>query len=56
VIVKWEYKGQKLNPLYVIVLRLLMWPFLQFSRCLMFAVVFIGWGRGDAKRVWDDTE
>ena len=53
---KWEYRGNKLNPLHVIMLRVLIWPVLQFSRCLLFASVFIGWGAYDAKRVWADTE
>jgi hypothetical protein len=51
---KWEYKGRKLNAPHTILIRLLLWPLLQLLRCCIFAVIIMGWGWYDAKRIWDD--
>lgn len=50
---KWPSKPENfLVPWYVIIRRLVFWPFLLFGRCLCFVAILGGFGLEDAIDEW----
>ena len=55
-IMKWEWNGHKLPPLYRLVMRIIMIPVAHTARLILVFAIFIGWGELEASRLWRDTK
>lgn len=53
---KWEWKGRRLAPPWMIARRLLALPLLRAAQILVFVFTFLGWGCSEAKSAWNNMD
>lgn len=49
----WTYKGVPMAPVRTIARRAVAWPLFHFLRCVLFLVVWLGWGFDEALASWE---
>jgi hypothetical protein len=47
---------QKIQPIYRLILRLIMIPIAHTARLILVTAIFIGWGKHAASSLWNNTK